>query len=106
PGVVPGEQRSVAHTVLPSLSIATPFEPPHGRFSPVNCAQSRTTRYGLVPLFTGCTLSVCGVPPRCCARTTPACSAIDAMITATVNALRRTPETDMVILPSLAGEAI
>src|SRR5262249_40521154 len=30
PGVVPGEQRSVAHTDLPSRSMATPLEPPHG----------------------------------------------------------------------------
>jgi hypothetical protein len=44
PGIVPGEQRSVAQTVLPSLSIATPFDPPHARFSIVNCAQSRITR--------------------------------------------------------------
>ena len=40
----PGEQRSVAHTDLPSRSIATPFEPPQGRFSCVSCPQSRMTR--------------------------------------------------------------
>ena len=44
PGAVPGEQRSVAHTDLPSLSMATPLDPPHGRFSMVSCAQSRMTR--------------------------------------------------------------
>src|SRR6202165_553243 len=43
PEVVPGEHRSVAHTDLPSRSMATPLEPPHGLFSRVNCAQSRVT---------------------------------------------------------------
>src|SRR5687768_402434 len=33
--------------------MATPFDPPHGRFSMVSCAQSRMTRYGLAPLLTG-----------------------------------------------------
>src|SRR5206468_9695341 len=33
PGAVPGEQRSVAHTDLPSRSTATPFEPPQDRKS-------------------------------------------------------------------------
>jgi hypothetical protein len=44
PGVVPGEQRSTAQTDLPSRSMATPFEPPHGRFSIVSCPQSWMTR--------------------------------------------------------------
>src|SRR4029077_15615888 len=51
PGVVPGEHRSVAHTDLPSGSIATPLDPPHGLPSG-SCAQFRITRYGLVPLLT------------------------------------------------------
>src|SRR6185436_14894802 len=53
PGAVPGEHRSVAHTDLPSLSMATPLEPPHGRPSEFSCPQSRMTRYGLAPLLTG-----------------------------------------------------
>src|SRR5215470_3383890 len=44
PGVVPGEHRSVAHTDLPSLPMATPLEPPHGLFSRLSVAQSRMTR--------------------------------------------------------------
>src|SRR5215472_5283901 len=44
PGVVPDEQRSVAHTDLPSRSMATPLEPPQGLFSSVNVAQSRMMR--------------------------------------------------------------
>src|SRR5580698_5541560 len=67
PGVVPAEHRSVAHTDLPSRSMATPLEPPHGRASIVRYAQSLMTTYGLAPPFTGATLSVCEVPPRCCA---------------------------------------
>src|SRR5262249_8634756 len=59
PGAVPGEQRSVAHTERPSRSIATPFDPPHGRFSTVSCPQSRMTRYGLAPLLTGATSCAC-----------------------------------------------
>src|SRR5205814_5547481 len=53
PGAVPGEHRSVAHTDLPSRSMATPLEPPHGLDSRLSCAQSRMTRYGLAPLLTG-----------------------------------------------------
>jgi hypothetical protein len=57
--------------------MATPLEPPHGLASTFNCAQSLITRYGLppgltpvlTPVFTGCTLSVWTVPPRCCAWT-------------------------------------
>src|SRR5215470_18679808 len=52
PGAIPGEQRSVAQTDLPSRSMATPLDPPHGLFSNVSCAQSRMTRYGLDPLLT------------------------------------------------------
>src|SRR5262249_47517651 len=40
PGAIPGEQRSVAHTDLPSRSMATPLDPPHGLPSRVSCAQS------------------------------------------------------------------
>src|SRR5262245_72833 len=62
PGVVPGPQRSTAHTDLPSLSTATPFEPPHGRVSLPNFAQSRITLYGLAPELTGGIGRFCAVP--------------------------------------------
>src|SRR5450755_3476042 len=63
PGAVPGEQRSVAHTDLPSRSMATPLDPPHGLSSRVSCAQSRITRYGLAPLLTGATSCAWASPP-------------------------------------------
>ena len=44
PGAIPGEHRSVAHTDLPSRSMATPLEPPHGLPSKFSCAQSRIVR--------------------------------------------------------------
>src|SRR5882762_11767345 len=58
PGVVPGEHRSVAHTDLPSRSMATPLDPPHGLASIVSWPQSRMTRYGFAPVLTGDTRSV------------------------------------------------
>src|SRR5580704_10977918 len=72
PGATPGEQRSVAHTVLPSRSMATPLDPPHGLFSTVSCAQSRMTRYGLAPLLTGATSCACTGPPAMAIHTTAA----------------------------------
>src|SRR4051812_41152921 len=94
PGVVPGPHRSVAHTVLPSLSTATPFEPPHGRFSLLICAQSRMTLYGLAPLFTAATPRFCGVPdgPPICAWLTPAAIAKTA---ANTNPYFARPELDI-----------
>src|SRR5262249_6271295 len=62
PGAIPGEQRSVAHTDLPSLSMATPLEPPQGLFSRVSCAQSRMTRYGWAPPLTGATSCAWAAP--------------------------------------------
>src|SRR6185436_17022187 len=96
PGAVPGEQRSVAHTERPSRSIARPLEPPHGRCSEVNCAQSRTMWYGFVPLLTGGTLLVCGVPPRCaCVRTRGPSRAADTTTTSPADQILATPEACM-----------
>src|ERR1700692_2675557 len=60
--MIPGEQRSVAHTDLPSRSMATPLDPPHGRFSSVSWPQSRMTRYGLAPLLMGAMSGVWACP--------------------------------------------
>src|SRR6266700_4694160 len=93
PGATPGEQRSVAHTVLPSRSMATPLEPPHGLFSSVSCAQSRMMRYGLAPLLTGATS---------CVWAWPASMAIP-MTAAAINQLLANPDIDIAALLCMKG---